>query len=122
MTFECFSEYQNNPQLFAALVQAFKLGGGTFKIEFNKLLAAYAGESDMLTQIQDKKVGEFALRLNWASATKQLVANGPIVSSAIQKARNLKQVTEATLAAFDLKQACLFRLRRMEEIENSGKT
>jgi len=22
MTFECFSEYQNNPQLFAALVQA----------------------------------------------------------------------------------------------------
>lgn len=34
----------------------------------------------------------------------------------------LKHTTEATMAAFNLKEACSFRLRQIDEIENNGKT
>jgi hypothetical protein len=46
MTFEGFNEYQNNPQLFEALVVAFQLGGTEFKINFGKLMEAFGGETE----------------------------------------------------------------------------
>jgi hypothetical protein len=98
------------------------MGGSDLKNNMGKLLEAYGGDSEPLSSLDDKKVLEYALRQNWASAIKQIVASGPLISTALLKGKLLKQTTEATMAAFNLRQACNFRIRRMEEIENAGKT
>lgn len=87
MSFEAFTEYTNNKPLFEALVHAFRMGGSNFKTNFGKLLMAYEGNMDELQTFDDKKVLELALRQNWASAIKQLVADGDKVVAAVRKAR-----------------------------------
>lgn len=65
---------------------------------------------------------QYCLKSQWSSAIKQLVAIGEDVTNAVNKAKMLKHTTESTMAAFNLRQSCTFRLRQLEEIENNGKT
>lgn len=122
MTMEGYAYYAKHSQSFEGVSLAFQIGGPSFRDHFTALLQATTGDLQGLQNLDDARTIEYVLKEQWASAVKQLVAIGDDVTNGINKAKMLKHTTEATMAAFNLKEACSFRLRQIDEIENNGKT